>query len=332
MKKCIYKITNIINGKSYIGQTNDFKRRQREHKNCMYGTCNKVLYNAIQKYGFDNFIMEQIEDYIENYNEKEQYWINYYNTLTPNGYNVDLTLAQSENNIYIDDDTLLLIYQDLKEEKLTYDEITEKYNFRSSQSIRNINKGITHHKNNVQYPIRQTRNEIANKRAIQIINDLKTTNMNFSDIAKKYNCSSVLISNINTGTRCHQDNEIYPIRKNTRKSQKFTEETIDQIYNDIINTKLKWTELAKKYHCGDKVFQHINQGIKHRREGYNYPLRKGQNIKGAEKVPEIIHLLQTTNLSYAAIAKKLNTNSTTVANINKGKTHKQEHITYPIRK
>lgn len=291
MKKCIYKITNIINGKSYIGQTNNFTRRYREHKNCMYGTCNKVLYSAIQKYGFNNFKMEQIEDYVENYNEKEQYWINYYNTLVPNGYNIDLTLAQSENNIYIDDNTLLLIYQDLKEEKLTYDEITEKYNFKSSQSVRNINKGITHHRDNIQYPIRKTRNEMANDRAIQIINDLKNTDMKFSDIAEKYNCSATLVSNINIGIRCHQNNEIYPIRENTRKSQKFTEETINQIYDDIINTTLKWTELAQKYHCGDKVFQHINQGIEHRREGYTYPLRKTQNVKGAEKVPEIIHLL-----------------------------------------
>ena len=51
MKKCIYKITNLINGKMYIGQTNDFNRRKREHKNKMYGNCSKVLYNAIEKYG-----------------------------------------------------------------------------------------------------------------------------------------------------------------------------------------------------------------------------------------------------------------------------------------
>ena len=78
MKKCIYKITNLINGKIYIGQTNNYKRRYREHKNKMYGSCEKVLYNAIDTYGFENFKMEQIEDYVENYNERERYWVEFY--------------------------------------------------------------------------------------------------------------------------------------------------------------------------------------------------------------------------------------------------------------
>lgn len=332
MKKCIYKITNLINGKIYIGQTNNYNRRYREHKNKMYGNCEKVLYDAINAYGFENFKMEQIEDYVENYNEREYYWIEYYDCQVPKGYNVDPILNHSDSNIYIDENTIQLIYQDLKDLTLSLDEIAEKYGLKSVQSIRNINRGITHRIEGTQYPIRKTRNDLAQERALLVIQDLKNTDLKFSELAEKYNCSITAISNINTGERCRQENEIYPIRENTRKGQVFTQETIDNIYNDLINTQIKYADLAKKYNCGAKVFQHINQGILHQKEGYTYPLRKESYKKGMEKVPQIIHLLRTTNMTYAAIGKKIGVDSTTVSNINRGKSHKQENIEYPIRK
>jgi len=61
----IYKITNIINGKCYIGRTADFYRRYHQYK---YGfNSRKVKYinehflNSMIKYGFDSFIFEIIE-------------------------------------------------------------------------------------------------------------------------------------------------------------------------------------------------------------------------------------------------------------------------------
>lgn len=331
MKKCIYKITNLINNKIYIGQTNNFERRKREHSKQMYGNCSKVLYNAIEKYGWENFSMEMIEDYCENYNEKENYWIKKFNSYVPNGYNIDLALTSSECNIFISEEILNLIIKDLQNTQLTADEIAEKYNISSSQTIRNINKGIIHKKNNIEYPIRKMRNELAKERALLVIQDLKQTDLSFKELSEKYNCSITCISNINTGSRVHFENEEYPIRKNTRQSKVFTSQEIDNIYNDIINTKMKWSELAIKYNCGEKVFQHINNGKLHRKENYNYPLREEQNVKGFEKVDDIIKLLQTTRLSYAKIAEQLNTNPTTVSNINKGKSHKRPNMTYPIR-
>ena len=331
MKKCIYKITNIIDGKIYIGSTNDYNRRYREHKNKMYGNCDKVLYDAIDKYGFENFTMELIEDYTEKYKEREQYWIDFYNS-KEEGYNVDFSLVHADSHIVIDEETLLKIYSDLKDLSLNYNDIAKKYNFKSTQSIRDINRGITYHHKDINYPIRKMRNDLAKERALQVINDLKNTNLKFSELAKKYHCSGTTISNINTGIRNKQDNEQYPIRPETRKSQKFSEQILDDIYDDIINTNLKWTELAEKYNCQTKVFQHINQGISNKRDGYIYPLRKEQNKKGSDKAVQIIELLETTNLTFKAIAEKLNTNSKTVSNINKGKSHKQDNRDYPIRK
>jgi len=83
----IYLIKNIINNKIYVGQTvNSLKERfygHQRHKNGLIG-------EAIRKYGKDNFLVEEIEtcETIEKLNEREIFWIQYYNSIAPNGYNL----------------------------------------------------------------------------------------------------------------------------------------------------------------------------------------------------------------------------------------------------
>lgn len=80
----IYKITNKLSGKTYIGQSNNIERRLKEHK---YKTDIPVEI-AIQKYGANNFIFEVLEECsIEVLDEREKYYINLYNTYRGNGYN-----------------------------------------------------------------------------------------------------------------------------------------------------------------------------------------------------------------------------------------------------
>ena len=85
----IYKITNIINGKCYIGQSVDIYRRLAEHKSSTYRKdyADKTLYKAISKYGIENFIFEIIEECdIESLNDRENYWMSECNSIK-NGYN-----------------------------------------------------------------------------------------------------------------------------------------------------------------------------------------------------------------------------------------------------
>lgn len=89
----IYKIVNKINNKVYIGQSININRRIKEHfwkaqceKDVSY---NSALHSAIRKYGKENFKWEVIEECeIEEIDEKEKYYIQFYNSLTPNGYNI----------------------------------------------------------------------------------------------------------------------------------------------------------------------------------------------------------------------------------------------------
>lgn len=87
---CIYKIVNKLNGKTYVGQTiSTISHRFSQHKKAST-KYNTYLYNAIKKYGIDNFKIEQIDtaSSLEELNNKEIYWIKTLNTKYPNGYNI----------------------------------------------------------------------------------------------------------------------------------------------------------------------------------------------------------------------------------------------------
>lgn len=87
----IYKIRNLKNGKVYIGQSIDTNRRFRQHKNSINKNIICSLYRAINKYGIENFefvVLEYITDK-EKLTEKEQFWLDYYQSYNPEfGYNI----------------------------------------------------------------------------------------------------------------------------------------------------------------------------------------------------------------------------------------------------
>ena len=84
---CIYRLTNTINGKKYIGKTVEFKNRMRSHKNSK-DEC--YIHRAIQKYGWNKFKVEKIIDNVpeEDLNNLEISYIAVENTKVPYGMNL----------------------------------------------------------------------------------------------------------------------------------------------------------------------------------------------------------------------------------------------------
>ena len=105
----IYKATSKTTGKVYIGQTQStLEERIRKHQ---VASENKQyhFYNAIRKYGFDDFTWEIIEDNIndvDTLNEREIYWIEYYNSYE-NGYN---STRGGEGRVSRDDEWILKLF------------------------------------------------------------------------------------------------------------------------------------------------------------------------------------------------------------------------------
>lgn len=91
----IYKITNDINDKVYIGKTlYTIERRWNQHKNNALSQKKLVhlpLYSAMNKYGIEHFSISEVEkvDDEKCLSEREQYWIKYYNTYKY-GYNATI--------------------------------------------------------------------------------------------------------------------------------------------------------------------------------------------------------------------------------------------------
>ena len=85
----VYMITNKVNGKRYIGvTTQELQARFKQHLR----NKDMIIGQAVRKHGRENFSIEVIEECenLDSLREREAYFISLYNTLSPNGYNVEL--------------------------------------------------------------------------------------------------------------------------------------------------------------------------------------------------------------------------------------------------
>ena len=121
----IYKITNILNNKVYIGQTiRPVEQRFKRHINdAINNKLNTHFANAIRKYGKENFTIEIIDSADKQWvlDNLEQYWIIYYNSTDPNyGYNESYAGCKCGGNTYISktEDEMNVIKDKIRQTKL----------------------------------------------------------------------------------------------------------------------------------------------------------------------------------------------------------------------
>ncbi len=224
MKKAIYKITNILNHKIYIGQSVHPNKRWVEH--CSQANAAKdqfPIHLAIRKYGKENFTFEILE-WCDNYNEREQELIRFYHSLVPNGYNIldgsshnPVMYGEKNPRNTLSDAQVQNIINELQLNQLSDIDIAKKYST-TSKIVADINHGITHVQPNLVYPLRIRKGRtggISMTMRINIINDLKYTNLSYAQLAQKYQISKAMIGHINHGRYNPIDNINYPIRRYT---------------------------------------------------------------------------------------------------------------------
>lgn len=118
----------------------------------------------MKKYGVENFSFEVIEGPIKNYNERERYWIKYYNTAAnlKGGYGYNITEGGEEppllkgeanpNTTHTPKEVQEIKFL-LKNTDMSIADLATKFNYFESSILR-INKGIMWHDEQETYPIR----------------------------------------------------------------------------------------------------------------------------------------------------------------------------------
>ena len=226
MKGIIYKITNKVNNKSYIGQTRytlQFRWNQHLHKKD-----NTYFHNAISKYGKDNFSLEILEECdVEKLNDREIFYIAKFDTFN-NGYN--LTIGGDGNRRLTLDDK--------------YDEIKSLYlsGFSSNKiaTLFNVDKSsIVKILVGLGVKIRSNKLNINNQEFQELVKDYQS-GYSFRELAKRYDCTGGTLKDMF-------------IRKGIDIRIKYSiledKENQQNLINDYLDNKLKLSEIQSKYHC-----------------------------------------------------------------------------------
>lgn len=297
----IYKITNLINQKIYIGKTiRDPRIRWQEHlqyshQNSRYNT---PLYQAIRKYGAENFMFEVIEENIDNeklLNEKEKNYIEiYHSTSHDKGYNIALGGdggRVSSKLSEIDAKDIQLILQD-DNNLQSFNEIGELFNI-SGSVIRSINVGTSWYNSKLDYPLRKYNViglSLTRKQYADIVEDILTSNLLLSEIGIKYNISESRMTAINQGRECYKNHPYYqgiytgsfPIRKDRRKQA--SAEDFVAVFYDVLFTSDSMAKIGAKYGIEGNTIQCIITGRRRKELTQNFILPMRKNLDENKKI------------------------------------------------
>lgn len=207
----IYKITNSVNNKIYIGQSVNIERRFAQHR---YDAKHedrqngKLLYKDIKKYGIDKFQFEIIEECSKDeLNKREKHYIKVYNSNAPNGYNKTIGGVGSPCYKKLSTEIILKIIERLKTSMDSAEIIALEFEI-SPDTVRSINSGRICRICSEEYPIRRHLSTIrkeANENSIKTAKKKYTKKVNnrppafdlaqdivingFECVGRKYNVS-----------------------------------------------------------------------------------------------------------------------------------------------
>lgn len=269
----IYCYINKINQHKYVGQTNNLKRRMREHKSCAFNeksrSYNHLIHQKIREYGIDEFDIEVLEIIYENnqnyVNERERYWIQDKSSFrgTGKGYNSDLG-GGVKNKSNLSQEAIVDIKQMISE-GIPFIEIGEKYKI-SDSFISGINHGYYFFEEKDDYPL--YRYYKTDEDYDELIDLLVNSSMRMSDIAKHLQIGYSTIKKINSGKLRNGLYPTYPIRKKSANEMR-----ADVIKDLLSNSDYSKTYIANFTNSDLETVRRINSGISFYDKTLNYPLR-----------------------------------------------------------
>lgn len=269
----IYCYINKINNHKYVGQTNNYKRRIREHRSCAFNekasSYNDLIHKKIREYGEENFEITLIEtlytENIEEVNKRERYWIQEKNSYcgTGLGYNMDLGGGRRAYSSILSQKELKEIKEKIKK-GIPYYDIECEYNI-SASLVSSINQGIYFKDDNENYPLyKYYKND---NDYDELIDLLLNSEYSLKTISEMLNLSYSTVKKINAGTLRNGLYPTYPIRKKS-----VNEIRADKIKQLLLTTNKTNKEIAKIVNSSEETVRRIKNGECFKDEQLSYPL------------------------------------------------------------
>lgn len=283
----IYKITNLINNKIYIGQSVNIKTRWGNHVRASKDKNNRCynypLYCAFRRYGIENFDFEILEEVMpDNLDEKEIYYIGKYDSYR-NGYNQTSGGSSPHGeeigtSIYKEKDIIKIreMYRDGKSFKEAIDKFPN-INYHSLKAIwsgrewSHIMKEIyfdeevkNRQKENKNKNVRGEKcatSVLKNIEVKEIINLLEKGKLTNIEIANNF---KVNVSTINAINNCQNWSWMHDYKNNIRKEANIdsflSEDDVKKIIFTLENEPLNITlnEIANKLNVSSSIIYNIN--------------------------------------------------------------------------
>ena len=281
----IYKITNLINNKVYIGQsTSSAPQRWLYHyKHYQYGEAKYPLYQDMRKYGIENFTFQVIETDINeiDLDNKEIYYIQQYNANNAEyGYNSTMGGKHSFSSFLTEDEVRNIIC-DIKNHPDVSLSIIGKWHNITVGLMSDINCGDIWHFSEYTYPIRLCHdrpNKLSSEEVDKIIQCL-LNGENCTEISKKFLVSNVCISNINSGKAYRRDGLQYPLYKHYSSRKKLTIQDVKTVVDYLINSSLSYDAIGKIIDRGHHTVSGIDRGVMYTQflnqlNIHSFPIRK----------------------------------------------------------
>lgn len=216
----------------YVGQTVNLTERDKQHMRYDPFNINNKEYNytlsrGVRKYGQDEYELIILQKNVskENLNEREKYWIQYYNTYW-DGYNQTPGGSNPTKPVFTND-KINQVIQMLRDQSYSYKDIIAKTGI-SMTHIYNINTGRRRRQKNINYPIRPSNTKgtkglkFSQQQIKKIHEEILNTKKSFKQIGKEFQCSPDTISDINRGkTKSYLlPGYIYPLREKVHSYKK----------------------------------------------------------------------------------------------------------------
>lgn len=270
----IYCYTNKINQHKYVGQTNNYQRRVREHRSCALNekasSYEDLIHKKMREYGEDNFEISVLEvlytEDIEEVNQREMYWIEKLNTFCKNGkgYNMNIGGGRRGYSSILTDKEIQEVKDKIKQ-GITYFDIEHEYNI-SAAFISSINQGVYFHDEKETYPLYKYYKEDSDYD--ELIDLLLNSTYSLTTIASMLGISHSTVKKINAGTLRKGLYPSYPIRKKTANEQR-----ADKIKDLLLNTDMTKAQIANLTGASLETVRRVQIGQVFKDDKLSYPLK-----------------------------------------------------------